>query len=321
MSNIVDSSINKISANDLASDASAVTVIFRIIALIFATLFISALVTPSIYVFLEWIYQREIWPYSRVFDRVAMLVVFLLIYRFRSFFYLRGLWADAKPYLSQQKFLLIALGAFISFSTSFALISLIVSGETLEWSSVSREVMAWKFAKAVPAALLISFIEELFFRFFLFLTFRKKMSFLPAAALSSIIYSFVHFIQPVKSWKLDDNTLMSGFEYLVVIFERYALPGIIPASIGLFLVGITLCYMVEKTSSLLPSIGLHAGWVYIMKIILTLTVAAEGFVYPQGSGRRYYLLTHEITWVSVVLVCGVSYLLFYKFMRIHRETA
>ena len=193
----------------MQSDNFAMILLFRIILLVAVTLFLSALFTPPIFTGIESLLGKEPWPYSRVFDRVAMVVALVLILGFRSFFHLGTLRQEVLPYLSQKKLYPLLSGSLLSFLVSLALIFVIVAGGTLTWSDRSQSVLIWKFTKAIPAALLIAFIEELFFRFFLFVSLRKYMSFLKAASISSVLYALLHFIQPVKTWKLLDPSIFS----------------------------------------------------------------------------------------------------------------
>jgi membrane protease YdiL (CAAX protease family) len=284
---------------------SAVTI------LIFTTLIFSAAIGPFVYYQILSFFPEVGWPYSRVFDRIAMAMALILVIIFRSHFRLTELLKDVRPHIAGKKFLPITKGFLLSFTISLALIWLIVNYGTLQWRTITAGAILYELAEAIPAALIISVIEEVFFRFFLFFSMRRYLSIPFAAVISSVLYSLVHFIQPVRSFQPDPNDWLTGFHYLVALGERYTLPGLLPAAIGLFLVGICLCLVVERSNSLLPAIGLHAGWVAAVKIIGKITEAVPGFEYPEGAGRRYYLLTHEESWLGIVLI-GVIALIVFK---------
>ncbi|MCI5065966.1 CPBP family glutamic-type intramembrane protease [bacterium] len=282
----------------------------ELVLLIGGTLFLSALVSPALYEVIGALFSEDPWPYSRVFDRVAMVVAAGMLWWRRKEYQLHRYRASFERFLTPPWVKPVIIGFFLSFCCSLAVLPLLVQGGTLVWSSHSSGEILWRFGKSIPAALLISLIEESFFRFFLFLSLRRYLPFLAAAALSSGLYAVVHFIQPVKSWGFSSLELTTGFQYLGLLLERFSYPGFLEAAFGLFLVGMVLCFTVERSRSLLPAIGLHAGWVTTTKVIGRLVGAAPGFEYPTGSGRRYYLLTDEFSWVAVILVGILSFILF-----------
>jgi len=120
--------------------------------------------------------------------------------------------------------------------------------------------------KVVPAALLISVIEESFFRVLIFRNLLKRCSVFSAVVLCSALYAVAHLIAPVKSFRYEEFSLLAGFHYLNTVVTRMTLPGAWQVFLGLFLVGIVLCGVMYRTNSLSLCIGLHAGWVIGLKM-------------------------------------------------------
>ena len=286
--------------------------VMELVILIAGALFISSLLTPSLFQFLRSIMGEDLWPYSRVFDRVIMVVAVVMLFLRRHHYGVAVYKKSLVGMLSKPRVKPLVVGFFLSFCLSIAALPIVVSGGTLVWSDNSTGVILWRFFKTLPAAAVISIIEEVFFRFFLFLSLRRYLPFALAAVLSSLLYSVVHFIQPVKTWEFTELSVFTGFEYLGLLLDRFTQEGFLPAAFGLFLIGMVLCLTVERSNSLLPALGLHAGWVTTTKVIGKLVESASWFDYPSGSGRRYYLLTHEFTWLTVCLVGLVAFLVFKK---------
>lgn len=283
--------------------------------LIFGTLILSSLVAPSLYVGLKSFYPELPWPYSRVFDRVAMVVavaVFVLRRKHYNIAEYKNDFREYRRYGERNSLIPLTLGFFLSLGLSMLALPFVVAEGDLQWSGHGAGDILFRFAKSIPAALLISIIEETFFRFFLFLSLRRFLPFFGAAVLSSLLYAVVHFIQPVKSWEFTELGISTGFSYLGLLLERFTQDGLLEAALGLFLIGLVLCFTVERTRSILPAIGLHAGWVTTTKVIGRLVDASAGFEYPAGAGRRYFLLTEEVTWLAIVLVGVISYFVFTK---------
>ena len=113
---------------------------------------------------------------------------------------------------------------------------------------------------------LIGFIEEVFFRGFVLQSFREDMSTAIAVCATSAIYSVLHFLNTevlvARGFQVSVGlTTMSQF--LKPIFLQFIEN--LPSSIGLFLVGVVLSYAFLLTKSLYLSVGLHSGWVFMMK--------------------------------------------------------
>ncbi len=90
---------------------------------------------------------------------------------------------------------------------------------------------------------IIALLEEWFFRGFLLQKLNNDYGSNNAILFSSIIFAMTHFIRPITEFNL-----------------------LIPEFFGLFLIGLILAYSTMLTGNLYFSIGIHSGWVYIVKI-------------------------------------------------------
>lgn len=277
--------------------------------LLVGTLFFSSLVTPVVYSALELIMADVPWPFSRVYDRVAMVFTLIFVILYRKRFNLKIATRFFKRGVLSQRILDVVVGIAISLSISLVALYMVVGGN-LQWADKTSTYYAGKILKVIPAALLISLIEESFFRVLVFRRLQKSMQVVLAAASCSLLYAFVHFISPDKSYIYPGYSLSVGFDYLLAVFDRMLLPGILPAGVGLFLVGMTLCYVIYKTQSLYLCIGLHAGWVMAIKMANYSTEFVPGVTPPPGIGKRYFLVADPIGWTSIILVFVALFLLF-----------
>ena len=149
---------------------------------------------------------------------------------------------------------------FVSLAIVAAL-ALIAQGRTLaQWTSSAQ--MIHSLIGAALSAMIVAVIEEILFRMALCSAFwRKAMPWTVALAVSSAIYSGVHFIQSVNQtaairWN-------SGFILLVEMFRHG--PPFIPAFLTLFVAGACLALAYQRTGALYFSMGLHAGWIFWLK--------------------------------------------------------
>ena len=89
----------------------------------------------------------------------------------------------------------------------------------------------------------IAILEEWFFRGYILQTLATDFGIKSSVIISSLFFASTHFIRPVSHWSL-----------------------LIPEFFGLFLIGIVLANSWVYTKTLYLSIGIHAGWVYIVKL-------------------------------------------------------
>lgn len=287
--------------------------IVTLFVLVLGSLIGGLLLTPPVFSVLQLIIGEEMrWPFSRVFDRVAMVVAAGFIYAFRrrlSFSevtdgFASGGWWD--------RFRIVLIGMIITVITSAAVLGLTVGDGKLQWVAAMRPDLLPKMFMMLPAALLISCIEEAFFRCLLLNRLTTIMPFGFAALLSSMLYAFVHFIAPVREFSYTQFEPLAGIRYMFTVLERMGSAGVAEAGLGLVLVGLLLCGVMRVTGSLLLCIGLHSGWVLALKFGRFTTEASPGYVFESGIGQRYFLVAEPLSWLSLVFV-GMSVLFFRKY--------
>ena len=270
--------------------------------MIVGTLVLSSLLTPLVFAALAQVFGNEPWPFSRVFDRVAMLFLALFVIIFRRDFPLAGVKDLLVPLEPRRDGLMTLTGILLAVCTSLALLPLLVAEGELVWNRVSGAEVAWRCARLIPAALLISLLEESFFRVLLLKRFALGLPVWLAVAASSLLYALAHFVTPAKAWVYPGYSALIGFDYLAAVVERLNLPGVAPAFFGMFLVGVVLCTVILSTRSLLLCIGLHSGWVVAIRLARFLTDEQYGHASLAGAGRRYFLVTQPLTWAAILLV-------------------
>lgn len=125
--------------------------------------------------------------------------------------------------------------------------------------------------KAMLTAVVVALMEEFLFRGVIFGALRQSASLLAAIVTSSVIYSGLHFLARVEhpgavEWH-------SGLALLPRMLEGMLAPeNLWPAGLTLAVGGAALALAYHRTGSLWFSIGLHAGWVFWLKVFKSLTV-------------------------------------------------
>lgn len=130
--------------------------------------------------------------------------------------------------------------------------------------------------------LLIGVIEEILFRGYILIALRKSLGAVPAVLLSSVLFAAVHFIKPAEPEFTD--RWYSGFLLFTDLFAK-AGDTFWPEVCTLFCMGTVLATLSHWTRSVYITIGLHAGWVWIMMLFRLFTENQGRLVWLYGPGE------------------------------------
>lgn len=123
----------------------------------------------------------------------------------------------------------------------------------------------------IISGLLVGIIEEFFFRGPLQTGMRRHLGFWPVALLISAFYSAVHFIRPAH-WLDGDFDTFAAIDVTLAGFAQLGdFNAIADNFVGLLLAGLFLSMVRERTGSIYMAIGVHAGWVMVIKLFKDLT--------------------------------------------------
>lgn len=150
--------------------------------------------------------------------------------------------------------------------------------------------------------LLVGLIEETFFRGALFQAIRRQGSAFSAIALSSLLYAAVHFIDPLPLPEGEPVGWFSGLQILSTAFWQFGEWATFDSFIALFTVGVFLGLVRERSGNIAYCIGLHAGWVLVIKCTKKFTSNAGGewaFLTGNYDGMTGYLAA---AWISLLAV-------------------
>jgi len=123
--------------------------------------------------------------------------------------------------------------------------------------------LAKTFISGLIAGVLVGIIEETFFRGAMFQAIRRQSSALSTMTLTSLLYAAVHFIKPHSFDGQVD--WFSGLHILSGAFWKFGEWATLDSFVALFAVGMFLSLVREHTGNIAYCIGLHAGWVLIIK--------------------------------------------------------
>lgn len=285
----------------------------KIFLLFFLALGLSCFVAPLIKAFLDTLlpsspfmadllnYKQESYDFGRVMRRIIMAVVLILIFLLRKQLMIGSLiMRGIKPVREWRKQLqtgfLLGAGMFI-----FYVGILWISGiQTFQPDDKSFTDILVRLLTLLLIAGLVGCIEELLFRGFIFQSMLVDMRTVSAVCVSSLFFSLLHFFK-VKYFVSTGIQPCIGF---VVIYQSFKniivdFSAIWPSLIGLFLVGAVLSYSCLRTKSLYLAIGLHAGWVFLIK--------TNKLFFDHHAGKKAewlfgdnYIVTGVLGWIFLI---------------------
>jgi len=251
----------------------------KILLLYLFILFVSSLLAPLIKIAADMLipqsalvtdllnYEHGSYDFGKVMRRIILGVAILVIFLFRKPLMINSLSTIGIKHTSGwwehlQMGFFLSTGIFILY-TSFLFIT---GTKILQVDAKSIGDLFFQLFKILLIAGLVGCIEEIFFRGFVFQSFLRDMQTVSAVCASSLFYSLLHFFKAKV-------LVFPGFQPFIgfmVIYQSFSnmivnFTAIMPTMIGLFLVGVVLSYACLRTNSLYFAIGLHAGWVFLIK--------------------------------------------------------
>lgn len=132
------------------------------------------------------------------------------------------------------------------------------------------------FFAGMASGLAVGFVEETFFRgLFQGAVVRELRKPLLGIVLVSVVYSALHFLARTKIPHAEVDW-QSGLVLLASVGAKFATPALIVDSfLSLVAVGLLLGLVAWWTGSIAMSVGLHAGWVWMMRTTVGATAANE----------------------------------------------
>ena len=131
--------------------------------------------------------------------------------------------------------------------------------------------LAKKALQALIGGLLIGVLEETFFRGALYTEIRRRDGVASAVVWTALLYMLVHFMKPsglpegvpfdwAGAWQMFGSVFIDVFQWKHL-----------SSMAALFMVGVFLALVRERTGHIAWGIGLHAGWVFVIQVTRRMT--------------------------------------------------
>lgn len=145
--------------------------------------------------------------------------------------------------------------------------------QPLEISSATVSIIL---LKGMVAGLVVGMVEEAWFRGALFSALLKFGNSLSAIFVTAGLYALVHFIRADVPVAPIDVTWNSGFSVIAHSFGRFGSRAIVDSCLALFAAGVFLSLIRHHTGNIALCIGIHAGWVTVIKSVKSVSQVDRG---------------------------------------------
>lgn len=223
-------------------------------------------------------------PFHRYYGRTVQVLAVLGLWPFLRALGLRSL-ADLGLCRPAGQWGRVAGGFALGFASLavVAWVGLAVGVRTVR-GDVLGPRLAEVFILSAASAVVVAVLEEVLFRGALFGGLRRAWSWPFALTVSSAVYALVHFLG-----KGDGDVTVewySGFEMLWRLLGGFRQwQEIIPGFFNLALAGAILGLAYQRTGDLYFSFGLHAGWIFWLKMCKALTYPATDRSWLWGTAK------------------------------------
>jgi len=234
------------------------------LAAIFGTLFVAALVAWPVWGVVHPL--QPDWPYHRVIGRLwqAMLLIGLVLACRRLDLHGRDDWGYGIPrsLFLRESGTGFAIGVATMLPMTLAMLAL---GILVPRTGLGLLKLADILVNAFLAGAAVGLLEETFFRGLMYRAIERESGFAVAAWSTAIAYSAVHFLART-SIPAEEVVSDSGIRLLAGALANFADPfPVLGSFVTLLLVGLLLAGVRRRTGAIAMAVGLHAGWVFVIK--------------------------------------------------------
>ncbi|MGB5584762.1 MAG: CPBP family intramembrane glutamic endopeptidase [Gammaproteobacteria bacterium] len=215
---------------------------------------------------------------DRLFYRLVMIIAALGFWPFVKLLTMNN--RDALGYsLKRGGYLMTAvkgLGIGVLIMSVHAVLLVLLGARVPEPGNVLLSELAITLLTGLFSGILVAVIEESFFRGALQHGMRRHSNVLSTFIGVNLFYAAVHFTRPPLTPEAVIIDGFSGWQMLAGMLHQYGdFTDFMDSFITLFVAGLLLSLIRDRTGNIVLCIGIHAGWVLSIKMARELTNAAS----------------------------------------------
>jgi len=276
------------------------------LAAIFGTLLLAALLAYPVWLVVHALVPE--WAFNRVAGRFWQLLLLIgLLFALRRLG-LRGRqdwgWGLPRPEFLRQAGAGLAIGVATMLPMTIAMFAL---GILRLRPQFGVPMLLDAIVGGLLTGLVVAIVEETFFRGLMYQAVERESGFLAAAGSTSIVYAAIHFLARTKI-PADTVAVDSGLKLLGDALDNFSNPlPVLDSFATLVLVGLLLALVRRRTGAIAAGLGLHMGWVFVIKAtIATTRVNADtpaSFLVGGFDGFTGWLVAG---WAAILVAIGWS---------------
>ena len=248
------------------------------------------------------------WPFHRVASRIAMLVLAALLVWLCRHLHLRQK-RDFGYGLRWRRFVAVAAWSGLAGMATAGAGAAFLLGTGLRILDPQFTVSVGGFARiflvGLASGLSVALIEETVFRGAMHTAIEREAGALSAALLSAPLFALLHFFAKARI-AADSVGWGSGFDLLRLSFAPLGQPALVFDSfLSWLLVGLILSLTRALTGNIAVAIGLHAGWVVVLRMLQQSTVGGSSPGYAGWVGRFDGLLGYWMLPWGIAIAAAV----------------
>ncbi len=241
---------------------------------IFGTLILAALLAWPAWIGIHALVPE--WPFHRITSRLWQLILLLAFLLAMRRLRLRGRddwgYGVPRPAFLRQFAAGLGIGVATMLPMSIAMHALGIHELRADFDAA---LLANAILGGVLVGLVVAVIEETFFRGLMYRAIERESGFAAAAWCTALVYASIHFFARVKI-PAEEVAWDSGFRLLAGALTNFSQPlSIVDSFVTLTLVGLLLAQVRRRTGAVAACIGLHMGWVWVIKSTLAIGREAE----------------------------------------------
>jgi hypothetical protein len=212
------------------------------------------------------------WAFHRIVGRFWQLLLLVGLLLALRFFRLRGR-ADWGYGLPRPVFLRQAAAGFaIGVATMLPMTLAMAALGLLDLrAGIGAEMLADAIVGGLLTGLGVALVEETFFRGLMYRAVERESGFAAAAWTTALVYASIHFFARAKI-PAGEVGWGSGLALLGGSLANFADPlPVLDSFTTLALVGLLLAFVRRRTGAIAAGLGLHMGWVFVIKSTIALT--------------------------------------------------
>jgi membrane protease YdiL (CAAX protease family) len=284
---------------------------------ILATLVLTALTSYPVFLGLEALGLRNM-PFDEMVMRLLKLYGLLGLWPLLSAFGIntRSSWGYGPSRTGRGFFRGLVLGAAFGIASMALVVSILLALDirvARPGVELTPPLVTFLLAQGMFTGLMVGFIEETWFRGALQTSITHVSNSAIAIVFISVVYGAIHFVSADINIPADEVGWLSGTAVLFTSLHGFRDPAFFDSLFALVAGGLFLGLIRYRTGRIAECIGIHAGWVMVVKILRQTT-------YPNSDASGSFMIGDYDGVIGILAGLWFSSLAIAYYVRYGRRT-